>query len=127
MGPDEVDKVSKKIGIIGKRLQAFVDRPKKYAKHLQRPLEFEVGDLFQKAAPMRGVMRFGKKGKLSQWYVSSFEIIERIDEAAYRLAYPPALSKLHDVINISMLKKYLHDPSHVLSYNFLDVDSKLMY
>ena len=46
---------------------------------------------------------------------------------AYRLAPPPTLSRLHDVFYVSMLKKYLHDPSHVLSYESLDVDLKLTY
>ena len=72
-------------------------------------------------------MIFGKKGKLSPRYVGSFEIIERIGEVAYRLALPPALSRLHDVFHVSMLKKYLHDPSHILSYESLDVDPKLTY
>ena len=72
-------------------------------------------------------MRFGKKGKLSPRYIGSFEIIECIGEVAYRLALPPALSRLHDVFHVSMLKKYFHDPSHVLSYESLDVDLKLTY
>ena len=72
-------------------------------------------------------MRFGKKGKLSPRYVGPFEVIERFDEVAYWLALPPALSRLHDIFYVSMLKKYLHDPSHVLSYEFLDVDLKLTY
>ena len=72
-------------------------------------------------------MKFGKKGKLSLRYVGLFEITERIRKVAYRLALPPALSKLHDVFHVSMLKKYLHDPSHVLSYESLDVDPKLTY
>ena len=72
-------------------------------------------------------MRFGKKGKLSPRYVGSFEIIERFGEVTYRLALPPALSKLHVVFHVSMLKKYLYDPSHVLSYESLDMDPKLTY
>ena len=76
---------------------------------------------------MRGVIRFGKKGKLSPQYVGPFEIIECIGKVAYRLALLPTLSKLHDVFHMSMLKKYLHDPSHVLTYEFLDVDQKLTY
>ena len=70
-------------------------------------------------------MRFGKEGKLSPRYVGPFEIIEHIGEVAYRLALPPALSKLYDVFHVSMLKKYMHEPSHVLSYESSDVDPKL--
>ena len=54
-------------------------------------------------------------------------MIECIGEVAYRLALPPALSRLHDIFHVSMLKKYLHDPSYVLSYESLDVDPKLTY
>ena len=72
-------------------------------------------------------MRFGKKEKLSPQYVRPFEIIECINEVAYRLAFPPALSTLHDIFHVSILKKYLHDPSYVLSYKSLDIDPKLTY
>ena len=75
---------------------------------------------------MRGVMRSRKKGKLSTRYVRPFEIIERIGEVAYR-ALPPALSTLHDVFHVFVPRKYLHDPSHVLSYESLEVDPKMMY
>ena len=70
-------------------------------------------------------MRFAKKGKLSTRYVGLFKVIEQISEVAYRLAFPLALSRLHDVFHVLMLKKWLHDPSHVLSYESLDVDLKL--
>ena len=127
-GPEEVDTISKEIEVIKKRLQTFVDRQKKYTENRRRPLEFKVGDqVFLKVSAMRGVMRFGKKGKLCPRYVGSLEIIERIGKVAYRLALPPALSNLHNVFHVSMLKKYLHDPSHILSYESLDVDPKLTY
>ena len=73
------------------------------------------------------MIRFGKKGKLSPRYVGPFEIVECIGEVAYRLAVPPALSKLHDIFHVSMLKKYVHEVAHVLSYESLDVDPKLTY
>ena len=63
---------------------------------------------------MKGVMRFGKKGKLSPRFIGPFEILERIGEVAYKLALPPSLASVHNVFHVSMLKKYIPDPSHVL-------------
>ena len=65
LGAEEVAMVSREIEVIKRRLQASVDRQKKYMQNRQRPLEFEVDDqVFLKVSPRRGVMRFGKKGKL---------------------------------------------------------------
>ena len=72
-------------------------------------------------------MRFGKKGKLSPRYIRPFEILERIGKSAYKLALPPKLSGVHDVFHVSMLRKYLWDPSHVLSYETIDIDPELSY
>ena len=79
--------------------------------------ELEIGDkVFLRVAPMKGVMRFEKKGKLSPRFVGSFEVLERVGEVTYRIALPPALSRIHNVFHESMLRKYIPDPSHVLSY-----------
>ena len=64
--------------------------------------------------PMKGVMRFGKNGKLSLRYMGLFEILERIGKMAYRLAFPPDFPNVHSVFHVSMLRKYLLDPSHVI-------------
>src|SRR5262249_15579382 len=64
---------------------------------------------------MKGIMRFDKKGKLAPRYVGPFEIIDRVGEVAYHLALPPEFSHVHPVFHISMLRKYIPDPSHVLS------------
>ena len=74
---------------------------------------------------MNGVMRFGKKGKLSPRFVGPFEVLERVDEVAYRIALPPALSGIHNVFHESMLRKYIPDPSHVLSYEPLQIRDDL--
>ena len=59
-------------------------------------------------------MRFGKRGKLSPRYIGPYEIIERVGSLAYRLAVPPELARIHNVFHVSMLRKYIADPSHVL-------------
>ena len=81
----------------------------------RRPLEFEVGDhVFLKVMPKSGVVRSGKRGKLSPRFIKPFEILERIGVVAYRLALPPNMSGVHEVFHVSMLRKYTPDPSHVV-------------
>ena len=80
-----------------------------------RPLEFEVGNhVFLKVMPKRGVVRFGKCGKLSPRFIGPFKILERICTIAYRLALPPSMSGVHEVFHVSMLRKYTPDPAHVV-------------
>ena len=75
MGPEEVDKVSREIEIIKKRLQASIDRQKKYIKNRRQPLEFEVRDMvFLKVSPMQGIMRFGMKGIIVKIYYKTLNI-----------------------------------------------------
>ena len=78
----------------------------------RRPLEFEVGDhVSLKVNPKRGVVRFGKHGKLSPRFIEPFEILERIGTVVYRLALPPSMSDVHEVFHVSMLRKYIPDPA----------------
>ena len=80
-------------------------------------MEFKAGDkVLLKTSPVKGVMRFRQKGKLSPRYVRPFEILERVSKVAYRLALPPAMSGLHDVFHVTMLRKYIADPAHILKY-----------
>ena len=76
---------------------------------------------------MKGVMRFGKKGKLSPRFVGPFEVLERVGKVAYRIALPPALSGIHNVFYKSILGKCIPDPSHVLSYETLQIRDDLSY
>ena len=81
----------------------------------RRHLEFEVGDhVFLKVMPKRGVVRFGKRGKLLPRFVGPFEILERVSTVAYRLALPPSMSGFQEVFHVSMLRKYTLDPAHVV-------------
>ena len=83
--------------------------------------------VFLKVAPIKGVIRFGKKGKLSPRFVSPFEILKRIGKVASELALPPTLAGVHNVFHVSMLRKYIPDPSHVLNYEPLKIKDHLTY
>ena len=71
----------------------------------------------------RGVVRFGKHGKLSPRFIGPFEILERIGVVAYRLALPPSMSGVHEVFHVSMLRKYTLDPAHVVDCGQIEVDT----
>ena len=89
----------------------------------RRPLEFEVGDhVFLKVMPKRGVVKFGKHGKLSPRFIGPFEMLERVDTVAYRLALPPSMSGVHKVFHVSMLRRYTPDPAHVVDWGEIEVD-----
>ncbi|KAF5444709.1 hypothetical protein F2P56_033818 [Juglans regia] len=72
-------------------------------------------------------MRFGKNGKLSPRYVRPFAILDRIGPTAYRVALLPALLGVHDVFHVSMLRKYVPDPTHVIDYEPLQLQENLTY
>ena len=92
---------SEKVFIIQQRLKTTFSRQKSYADPKRKDLLFSVGDLvFLKVSPMKGVMRFGKKGKLAPRYIRPFEIRSRVGEVAYRLVLPPELSRIHPVFSM---------------------------
>ena len=73
--------------------------------------------------PKRGVVRFGKQGKLSTRFIGPFEVLERVGAVAYRLALPPSLSGVHEVFHVSMLRKYTPDPAYVVDWGELVIDA----
>ena len=83
----------------------------------RRPLGFEVGDhISLKVNPKRGVVRFGKRGKLSPRFIGPFEILERMGSVAYQLALPPSMSGVREVFHVSMLREYTPDPAHEVDW-----------
>ena len=98
------------------------DRQKSYADNQRKDLEFDVGDwVFLKLFPWKGVVHFGKRGKLTPRYIGPFEVTERVGPVAYRLALPMELSRIHDVFHVSMLRKYISNPSHILETPTVEV------
>ncbi|KAL0545727.1 hypothetical protein IC582_015618 [Cucumis melo] len=128
LGPELVQTTNAAIQKIRARMLTAQSRQKSYADVRRKDLEFEVGDMvFLKVAPMKGVLRFVKKGKLSPRFVGPFEILERIGPVAYRLALPPSFAAVHDVFHISMLRKYVADPTHVVDFEPLPISENLSY
>ncbi|GJV00322.1 putative reverse transcriptase domain-containing protein [Tanacetum coccineum] len=110
------------------RLKAAQDRQKSYADNRQKPLEFSVGDkVLLKVSPRKGVVRFGKRSKLSPRYVGPFEIVERVGPVAYRLRLPQELVGIHDTFHVSNLKKCLTDVNLHIPLEEIKIDEKLRF
>ncbi|KAM6590683.1 hypothetical protein CsatA_013288 [Cannabis sativa] len=128
--PDAVQHTNEAIQKIRARMITAQSRQKSYADLKRRDIEFEVGDhVFLRVTPRKGlsVKRFGKRGKLSPRYVGPFQILDRVGSVAYRIALPPSLAGVHNVFHVSQLRKYVSDPSHVLSYETLGLQEDLSY
>ena len=123
-GPDLIRDTSAKVDLIRRRLLTAQSRQKSYVDRRRRPLEFEACDhVFLKVMPKKGVVRFSKRGKLSPRFIGPFEILERVDTFAYRLALPPSLLGVHEVFHVSMLRKCTPDSTHVVDWGELTVDT----
>ncbi len=104
------------VPLIKERLKTTLSRQKSYADPRKKDVEFIVGDyVFLKISPMKRVMRFEKKGKLTPHYIGPFEIINRVGAIAYWLELPSNFSHVHPIFHISILRKYILDPSYVLN------------
>ncbi|CAL2240064.1 unnamed protein product [Prunus armeniaca] len=125
---DSIRATTEKVKMIIEKLKTTQDQQKSYADNRSKDLEFAVGDwVFLKLSAWKSVMRFGKCGKLSPRYIGPYEITERIGPVAYTLALPTELSRIHDVFHVSMLRKYMPDPSHVLEHQPVKLSEDLTY
>ena len=115
-----VYKTLEKVHIIRNRFQTAYSQQKSYADHRRRDLEFEEGNkVHLKISPMKGLVRFGTKWKLSPPYVYTYEILQRVGKVSYELKLPSELSSIHPVFSVSMLKKYISDRSIFFLLRFL--------
>lgn len=83
--------------------------------------------MFLKLSPWKGVLRFGRKGKLNPRDIGPYEILERVGPAEYRLALSMEMSKIHNVFHVSVLRKYIPDRTHVLEVQPIELKEDLSY
>ncbi|GJV71173.1 hypothetical protein Tco_1491168 [Tanacetum coccineum] len=109
-------------------MQAARDRQKSYADLKHKPMEFQVGDkVMLKVSPWKGVVRFGKRGKLNPRYVGPFKVLEKVGSIAYKLELPQELSRVHNTFHVSNLKKCYADEPLAVPLDGLHFDDKLQF
>ncbi|GJX76791.1 putative reverse transcriptase domain-containing protein [Tanacetum coccineum] len=104
------------------------DRQKSYADLKRKPMEFQVGDkVMLKVSPWKGVVHFGKRGKLNPRYVGPFKVLGKVGEVAYKLELPEELSRVHNTFHVSNLKKCYADEPLAVPLDGLHFDDKLQF
>ncbi|GKF04056.1 hypothetical protein Tco_0034724 [Tanacetum coccineum] len=113
---------------IKQRIQATRDCQKSYADVRRKPLEFQVGDrVMLKVSPWKGVVRFGKRGKLNPRYIRPFKVLSKVGTVAYGLKFPQQLSRVHNMFYVSNLKKCLSDEPLAIPLDEIDIGDKLRF
>ncbi|GKA24368.1 hypothetical protein Tco_0710401 [Tanacetum coccineum] len=118
-----IQETTEKIVLIKQRIQAAQDRQKSYVDLKRKPIDFEVGDRrMLNVSPWKGVVRFGKRGKLNPRYVRPFKVLAKV---AYKLELPQELSRVHHTFHVSNLKKCYADEPLAMPLEGIHVDDKL--
>jgi hypothetical protein len=127
-GPDIVIEEEDKVKQNQANILTTQSRQKSYADKRCHPWEFEVGDhVYIQVSPMKGVRRFGIKGKLAPHYIGSYPIIDKYEPLSYQVELPSKLSGVHNVFHVSQLKICLKPPTDVIIEDIIPLDPDLTY
>ena len=119
LGLEFLKEMEQEVAKIRQNLKAAQDRQKSYANKHRVDREFNVGDhVYLRAREKKISLKLGSCAKLSPRYCGPFEVLERISPAAYRIALLASTSA-HNVFHVSLLKKYVHDPNHVIDWDVI--------
>ena len=124
LGPELLKEMEQEVVKIKQNMKAAQDRHKSYADKHRVNRQFNIGvHVYLKVRARRSSLNLGSCAKLSPRYCGPFEVLERIGPIAYRLALP-ASTRAHNFFHVSLLKKYVHDPNHVIYWDVIKVEPK---
>ncbi|GJW09184.1 putative reverse transcriptase domain-containing protein [Tanacetum coccineum] len=127
-GPELIQETTEKIVLIKQRMQAAQDRQKNYADQKRNLMEFKVGEkVMLKVSPWKGVVRFGKRGKLNPRYVGPFKVLAKVGKVSYKLELPQEFSRVHHTFHVSNLKKCYADEPLIMALKGIHIDDKLQF
>nr|GEZ86728.1 hypothetical protein [Tanacetum cinerariifolium] len=127
-GPEIVQETTEKIVQIKQRIQAARDRQKSCVDLKRKLMEFQVRDrVMLKVLPSKGVVSFGKQGKLNPRYIGPFKVLEKVRVVAYKLELPQELSRVHSTFHVSNMKKCYSDEPLAVLLDGLHNDDKLRF
>lgn len=123
--PEIVQITAEKVNVAKEALRVARERQKSYADKKRRPFDFKEGEMVMlKVSPWKGIIRFGKRGKLSPRFIGPFKILEKVNEQAYRLDLPPELDGIHSTFHVCYLRKCLANETSVIPLEDVSIDPK---
>ena len=125
-GPEIVQITTYKVKVAKEALRVARNRQKAYADKKRKPFSFAVGDLVMlKVSPWKGIIHFGKRGKLSPRFIGPYKILKRVNEQTYQLELPPELDGIHNTFHVCYLRKCLAEEKDVIPLSDMRVDPKM--